>query len=119
LSFVQGEKFGSICLPLNVGIQFDQHHLLKMLFIFHCEFSLQKTSVYGCVDLCIQLSFYSFDHCVCFYGNMMGFYYYNSEIRDCDTFQSSFIVWIVLVILSSLYFYMMLSVVLSRYVKNC
>ena len=37
LSFVQSDKYGSICIFLCVDIQLVQHHLLKMLsFFFHC-----------------------------------------------------------------------------------
>ena len=32
----EGEKYGSIFIPLQVDIQLLQHHLLKMLSIFHC-----------------------------------------------------------------------------------
>ena len=44
LSFVQGDKYGSICVLLNAEIQWYQHHLLKMLSLFHCIFlaSLSK-----------------------------------------------------------------------------
>ena len=35
LSFVQGDKYGSICILLHADIQLDQHHLLKMLSFFH------------------------------------------------------------------------------------
>ena len=35
-SFVQGNKYGSICILLHADIQVDQHHLLKMLSFFHC-----------------------------------------------------------------------------------
>jgi hypothetical protein len=34
LSFVQGDKYGSICIHLHSNIQFDQHHLLKILSFF-------------------------------------------------------------------------------------
>jgi hypothetical protein len=34
LSFVQGDKYKSICISLHVDIQFDQLHLLKMLGFF-------------------------------------------------------------------------------------
>ena len=36
LSFVQGDKYGSICILLHADIQVDQHHLLKMFSLFHC-----------------------------------------------------------------------------------
>jgi hypothetical protein len=35
LSFVQGDKYGSICMLLHTDIQLDQH-LLKILLFFHC-----------------------------------------------------------------------------------
>ena len=34
LSFVQGDKYGSICILLHVSIPFDQHHLLRMLWMY-------------------------------------------------------------------------------------
>jgi len=34
LSFVQGDKHGSICILLHVALQLNQHHLLKMLSFF-------------------------------------------------------------------------------------
>jgi hypothetical protein len=44
LSFVQGDKNGSICILLHADLQLDQHHLLKMLSFFHYMFlaSLSK-----------------------------------------------------------------------------
>jgi hypothetical protein len=36
LSFVQGNKYGYIHILLQADIQLDQHHLLKMLLLFHC-----------------------------------------------------------------------------------
>ena len=36
LSFVHGDIYGSFCILLHVDIQLCQHHLLKMLSIFHC-----------------------------------------------------------------------------------
>jgi hypothetical protein len=35
LSFVQGDKNGSICILLHVDCQLNQHLLLKMLSFFH------------------------------------------------------------------------------------
>jgi hypothetical protein len=34
LSFVQGDRCGSICILLHADIQLEQHHLLKMLSSF-------------------------------------------------------------------------------------
>jgi hypothetical protein len=39
LSFMQRDKYGSICSLLPVAIKFEQHHLLKLLyFFFQCVF---------------------------------------------------------------------------------
>jgi len=35
LSFVHGDKNGSICILLHADLQLNQHHLLKMLSFFH------------------------------------------------------------------------------------
>jgi hypothetical protein len=45
LSFVQGDKNGSICFLLHANRQLSQHYLLKMLSFFHCMIlaSLSKT----------------------------------------------------------------------------
>ena len=45
LSFVGGNRYGSICILLHVNIQLCQHHLLKMLFFFYCTIlaSLSKS----------------------------------------------------------------------------
>ena len=36
LRSVQDDKYRSICIFLHVDIQLEQHHLLKMLSVFHC-----------------------------------------------------------------------------------
>ena len=38
LSFVHGDRYGSIFIFLQVDIQFCPHHLFKMLSFFHCIF---------------------------------------------------------------------------------
>ena len=35
-SFVQGNKYRSICIVLHTDSELDQHHLLKILSFFHC-----------------------------------------------------------------------------------
>jgi hypothetical protein len=35
LSFVQGGKYGSICILLHVNCLLSQHHLLKILSFFY------------------------------------------------------------------------------------
>jgi hypothetical protein len=48
LSFVQGDKYGLICILLHADIQLDYDHLLQMLSFFHCMVlaSGQKSSVH-------------------------------------------------------------------------
>ena len=36
LSFMQGDKYGSVYVLLHADIQLYQHNLLKMLSFFHC-----------------------------------------------------------------------------------
>ena len=52
LSFVHGDRYGSIFILLHVDIQLCQHHLLNMLSFFHLIFfaSLSKSDVRRCVD---------------------------------------------------------------------
>jgi hypothetical protein len=74
LSFMQGGKYGSICILLHAVIQFDQDHLLKMLCL-HCITlaSLSKLSVHRCVVLYLSLQFNYIDQPICFYANTMQF----------------------------------------------
>ena len=61
LSFVQGDKYGSICILLHADIQLDQHQLFKMLSFSIVWFWLVKyqvsmsVSVYFWVFNSIQL----------------------------------------------------------------
>ena len=76
LSFVQGDKYGSICSLLLVDIQFDQHHLLEMFFLSFifpvCSWLLyQRLGVHRYVDLCLGLQFDPIDQHVCFYVHTM------------------------------------------------
>ena len=71
LSFVQGDKYGSIFILLHTDSQLDQHHLLKMLFIILA--SLSKSSDHKCVVLFLGLQFYSIDQHVCLCTNTMQF----------------------------------------------
>jgi hypothetical protein len=76
LSFVQGDRCGSICILLHAGIQLDQHCLLKMLSFFPLYgFCLlcQKSSFLRCVGLFLGLQFDSTDQTACFYLNTMQF----------------------------------------------
>ena len=52
LSFVHGDRYGSIFILLQVDIQLCQHHLLKMLSFFHCIVlaPCRKSGVHRFVD---------------------------------------------------------------------
>jgi hypothetical protein len=45
LSFMQGDTYGSSCILLHAVIQFDQHHLLKMLSFLYCIFLVSLSKV--------------------------------------------------------------------------
>ena len=70
LSFVQGDKYGPICILLHADIQLDQHHLLKMFSLFHCM-SWFLCQIQVCVCLFLGLCFDSIDQPVCFYTKTM------------------------------------------------
>ena len=56
LSFVQGDKYGSISILLHAYIRYDQHHLLKTLFSSMYYWLLYRIlGVYRCVVLCLGL----------------------------------------------------------------
>ena len=79
LTFVaQGNKYGSICIRVQVDIQLDQHHLLKMLSIFPLHAFFVKTSVGGFVSGVLGLQFDSTDELVHFLTNTMQFF------KNCD-----------------------------------
>jgi hypothetical protein len=63
LSFVQGDKNGSICILLHANHELKQHHLLTMLpFPTACFWLLcQRSSDHGCMSLLLGLQFYSSD----------------------------------------------------------
>ena len=61
LSFVHGDKFVFIWNLLSPDIQFNHHHLLKMLFSVHFLLLYQKAGVHRCVKLCSGLQFNSID----------------------------------------------------------
>ena len=70
LNFVQGDRYGSICILLHADIQLDQHHLLKMFSLFHCM-SWFLCQIQVCVCLFLGLCFDSIDQPVCFYTKTM------------------------------------------------
>jgi hypothetical protein len=63
LSFVQGDRYGPICIVLHADIQLIKHHLLKVISVFHCMVlpSLSKIKFHRCVGLFQGLWFDSID----------------------------------------------------------
>lgn len=68
LTFEQDNTFGSILIFIHVSIQFDQHHLMKMLFFIECEFLdssfKKKSGFHRGANLRLDFQFNSIDHCV-------------------------------------------------------
>jgi hypothetical protein len=75
LSFVQGNKYGSICILLHADIQLDQHSLLQVLSFFHYMVlaSLSEIKCPWVFGSTSGSSFNSIDQPVCFYANTMWF----------------------------------------------
>jgi hypothetical protein len=73
LSFVQGDKNGSICSLLHANHHLSQNHLLNMLSFFHCMFlnSLSKIKYMGVI---LGLQLYSIYLPVFFCTNTMLFF---------------------------------------------
>jgi len=90
LSFVHGDKYGSIFIFLHTDSLLGHHHLLKMLSFFLCLFWLlcPRSSMCKYVVLFLSLQFYCIDQTVCICANNMEFYHYCSavelEVRDGD-----------------------------------
>jgi hypothetical protein len=68
LTFMQDDKYGSICTPLHTAIQLGQHHLLKRLSFSVVYFWLlcQNSDFHRYVQLCLGLQFNSIDEHVYF-----------------------------------------------------
>jgi hypothetical protein len=97
LTFIQGNKYGSICILLHADIHLSQHHLLKTLSFSIVWFWLlcQKSSVHMYVLLFLGLWFNCIDQPVWFYTNTMQIlspsYCSTSWGQDSDSSKSSFI----------------------------
>jgi hypothetical protein len=97
LSFVQGDKYGSICIHPHVDFQLDLQHLLKIFSFFHRMTFMSKSSVGGCVNLFLGLRFDSTDQLVRFHVVIPCSFYSDCpvvrlEIRDDDTSRNYFII---------------------------
>lgn len=71
ISFVWGDNYEFIWILLRVAIQFDQHHLLKILpFFYSVYFCLlnQKLDDQKYVNFCLVLQFNLIYLRVCFYS---------------------------------------------------
>ena len=55
LSFVHGDRYGSIFILLHVDIQLCQHHLLNMLSFFHLIFFASLSKI-KCLKVCGLIS---------------------------------------------------------------
>ena len=76
LSFVQGDKNGSICILLHANCQLNQYHLLKMLSFFPTGWFYllcRRSSDHRCVGSYLSLQFYSNYLPVCLCTNTMKF----------------------------------------------
>lgn len=99
LSFVKGVKDEHISSLLHVAIQFEQHHLLKILsffcYVFLTSFS-KKLGVYRRMKYACIFSLIPFTNFSAFVTVPCCFYDYSSvvqiEIGICDTSQSSLII---------------------------
>ena len=67
LSFVQGDKNGSIWILLHANHKLSQHHLLKILSFFHWMVLglCQRLSDFRCVGAFLGLQLYSIDLPAC------------------------------------------------------
>ena len=125
LSFVQHDKYGSICICLHADCQLDLHHLLKVLSFFHCMIlvSLSKIKgpqVYGFI-LGSSILFHWLT-CLCNILIPCNFYHNCSveqlEVRDGDSPRSSFVENSFHYSRFFFLFHMKLRIALSIYVKN-
>ena len=84
LSFVHGDRYGSIWILLHVNIQLCQHNLLKMLSFFYCTIftSLSKIRCLLVCGLMSGLWFYFMCPNVCFLPIPTCFYYYRCIIES-------------------------------------
>ena len=67
---MQGDKYTSLCILLHRDMQFEQHHLLKILHFFQCMVLASLSNV-RCIDLCLGLQLDISDECVYFCDNTM------------------------------------------------
>ena len=122
LSFMHGNRYGSIFLLLHDDIQLCQHHLLNFFsFYIFCFFVKNQVFigvwiniwVSDLVPLVLLFVLMPMPGCFQYCSSVVEF-----EVKDCDASRSSLLYRIVLAILRFLFFHMKLSTVLSRSVKN-
>ena len=125
LSFIQGDKNGSIHILLHVDCQLNQHHLLKMLSFF--LWMVFSSFVKVLVTIGVWVHFWVFNSIPLFYLSISvpmpcSFYHYCSvvqlEARNADSPRSSFLLRIVFAILGFLLFQMNLQIAHSNSIKD-
>ena len=119
LSFAQG---GTVFTFLQLIIQFQQHHLLKMVSLLqyiYFGFFIKESDVCRCMELCLVFNLFPLIN-VCFMS--IFFYYYSSVAQFVLVMIPPAVLLlckIVLAILVVLCFYIRLKAVVSISVKNC
>lgn len=120
LSFMQDQRYESIYIILHADLQFDQHHLRKILPFssMHIWILHQKLCLHSGVEFCLWFQF-QWSTCLslsqCHVVLISIALLYSFEIRNGDKPSSSFLVSAIL-----RFFFCMNSITfLSSYVKNC
>jgi hypothetical protein len=100
LSFVQGDKYGSIFILLHTDSQLDQRFLFFFFFFIVYFWDLcQRSNDCKCVVLFLGFQFYSIVQHFCLCTNTMQFFFFNYYcsivklgVKDGGSSSSSFIV---------------------------
>ena len=126
LSFVQGNRQRYICIRLYADIQLDQHHLLKMIFLWHIFGFFIKNQmsidvwIYFCIlDLIplIRMPLFLCQYHAVFTTTAFWYSLRSEIVVTSEIFLLCRIILTILVFLF-VFFYMKLSIIISRSVKN-
>jgi len=123
LSFVQGDKNGSICILLHAGFQLNQHQWLKMLF-----FPVKVLAPLSKIKWPYVCGFISGSSILFDWSTCLSLYQYHTvyititlivlDVRDGDSQEALLLLSIVFAILGFLLFQMNLQIALFIYMKN-
>lgn len=133
VNFVHDERYGSFCILLHANIQFDLHHLLKLLppplasVYFWLLYLKTKTKPHAHAHLHLCLSLIPLINMPAFLPIPCCFYCYSSVVQpnigDGDTstiLKKLFsIVLAILLFVCCVCFHVNLKIVLLRFVNNC